>query len=343
MNWKKTFSVLTISLLLVVSSVTAKAEELDDKNQLSEVPAIEKTSSQKEKNDQSSEDSNQTLNDKEIVDEKNSTKVEVEKETEKTSTTEEIGPEEKMAPKALADADPRRTFNIDNWEVNTQHDGLLIIRGIKNKDIANVYIPSFVYTDGQDRRVQFNDLSMFINSSKQYKFQSIIFEEVGPSANPTATQKIILGEPGHENINLNKVFAYHPVLKYADLRGIDTSKVTNMNGVFTDSFDLNYIDVSNWNTSNVTTMSAMFQNTLSLNSIDLSKWDTSKVTDMSQIFRKSGLRKLNLDGWNTSNVTSLEGAFSVMNNLTEITFNGWDTSKVTNFSSTFAYTSAIKT
>ncbi|MEG0726897.1 MAG: BspA family leucine-rich repeat surface protein, partial [Erysipelothrix sp.] len=333
MNWKKSFSVLTISLLLAMSSVTAKADETGKTETLSEVPVLTQAEDPKKNDDLDDKDLNRQTSNEEVEDIKNSTSVEVE--------IEEAKPATKV--NAAADADPMRTFNIDDWDVNTMHDGVLIIGGLKNQNIKNIYIPSYVTIAGQERRVQFNDLSMFMKKEKDLKrFESIIFEAIGPDSNPTAVQKVILGTPAGEAISLSNVFANHPVLSNVDLKGLDVSRVTNISGIFGGSLSIRNLDVSNWDTSNVTSMEGAFFNTQTLLHIDLKDWDTSKVTNMSNMFKESGLWEVNFPNWRTGNVTTMSEMFASMPQLYETDFKNWDTSKVTDFSGMFAFTKGIR-
>ena len=100
----------------------------------------------------------------------------------------------------------------------------------------------------------------------------------------------------------------------ADLRNIDTSKITSMSYLFVGCSNLKTLNLSNWNVSNVTDMSNMFglhhgmyrtqPACKSLTALDLSGWNTSSVSDMSQMFE--GCSKLSVDcsNWNVSKVSN---------------------------------------
>ena len=99
----------------------------------------------------------------------------------------------------------------------------------------------------------------------------------------------------------------------ADLRNIDTSKITSMSHLFVGCSNLTTLKLSNWNVSNVTDMSNMFglhygtsrtqPGCASLTTLDLSSWNTSNVSNMNYMF--DGCSKLSVDcsSWDVSKVT----------------------------------------
>ncbi len=125
-------------------------------------------------------------------------------------------------------------------------------------------------------------------------------------------------------------------LEKADLRGLNTSRVTNTTGMFHNCSKLQELNMSGWDTSKVTSMSSMFYFCSKLAALDLSAWDTSKVTSMLQMFYNcASLTELNLSGWDTSQVTTMYGMFYYCSRLTSLDLSSFDTSQVTNMSYMF--------
>jgi len=125
-------------------------------------------------------------------------------------------------------------------------------------------------------------------------------------------------------------------LETADLKGLDTSKVTDMNSMFRNCEKLTTIDISNFNTSNVTDMEMMFYDCSNLTSLNLSSFNTAKVTDMRHMFFGcSNLTSIDLSSFNTSKVLLMCSMFNECKKLTTIDISNFDTSKVTNMSSMF--------
>ena len=85
--------------------------------------------------------------------------------------------------------------------------------------------------------------------------------------------------------HLNCMFENLSNLKYADLNGLDTSKVTNMSRTFESCSQLLELDLSGFDTSNVTTMLRMFFCCGDLARLDCANWDTHNVTIMASMLK----------------------------------------------------------
>ena len=98
---------------------------------------------------------------------------------------------------------------------------------------------------------------------------------------------IVFVGPGAPGITLAKpqVYVYNSAfmksIATADIRGLDTSKVTDMSSMFSGcgvEGGIRSLDLSNFNTSQVTTMHYMFSG-MFITSIDISSFDTKNVSD----------------------------------------------------------------
>ncbi|KRN41346.1 cell wall anchor domain-containing protein [Fructilactobacillus fructivorans] len=84
-------------------------------------------------------------------------------------------------------------------------------------------------------------------------------------------------------------------LKYVNLGGIDTSKVTRFYNAFKNDRLLSRIDgLNQLDTSNVTEMNSMFADCYSLQSLDLSSFNTSKADTTNMLANDSNLNELKL-------------------------------------------------
>lgn len=101
----------------------------------------------------------------------------------------------------------------------------------------------------------------------------------------------------------------------ADLRGLDTSRVTDMSHMFTGFYALLDTDLSCLDTSSVTDMSYMFYHAggnMNADSVhfDFDTWDTSNVTTMEDMFCGADIHGgLDLSCFDTSNVTNVNSMF----------------------------------
>ncbi|MEG0283665.1 MAG: Cna B-type domain-containing protein, partial [Erysipelotrichales bacterium] len=223
------------------------------------------------------------------------------------------------------------TFNLEDWQYDTSHDNILIISGLNNQGIKDIYIPSYVIVDGVEREVRMRSLAMFNKQEKDSKrFESIIFDAIAPSQKEGPVKKVTI-----DTWDIENAFANHPVLKKADMTGLEVSNIQKMTGLFNGS-GLQELDVSGWNVSKVKDFSSVFAGLQKLSDIDLSSWDTSSATNLSGMFRGSGMNKLDLNNFNTSNVTNFSGVFSSMSKLENIKLDKWDTSEGIDFSNMFS-------
>lgn len=175
--------------------------------------------------------------------------------------------------------------------------------------------------------------------------------------------------------NLSSCFANCRELKYLNLTGWDTSKVTTTANMFDGCYHLVEIKgIENFDVSSCVNISKMFNNCNDIQKLNLSSWEIStSLTTMNEMFYSCrNLKELDLKGFNTTNVTSLyytfsncwtleqidlrgdwtvtnkctnlNNTFSVCPNLKDIKRNlDWDTSNVTNFDSMFKECRKLKT
>ena len=111
--------------------------------------------------------------------------------------------------------------------------------------------------------------------------------------------------------NIFQMFGGLKSLRFFDMTGIDTSRVTNMQNMFWGCCKLKDLDLSGFDTARVTNMSGMFAHCDNLTNLNLDSFDTSNVIDMRCMFYNCySLASLNLSGFDTSKVTDLEYIFA---------------------------------
>ncbi|MEG0366346.1 MAG: BspA family leucine-rich repeat surface protein, partial [Coprobacillus sp.] len=224
-------------------------------------------------------------------------------------------------------------FKLEDWKYNITHDNLLIIQGLENQEIKNIYIPSYVVIDGQERRVKLQNLDMFFKQANDKKrFETIVFEAVAPTLSEGPIKKIEM-----DTISIENTLANHPVLREADLTGLEISNILNIGGLFSGSDRLEKINVSGWNVSHIKSFNGVFMETSALKTIDLSTWKTTSLESTKNMFHKSGLRTVNLNTMDTSKVKDFSSMFSNMDYVSEFEIDQWDTSSGENFSAMFSY------
>lgn len=128
----------------------------------------------------------------------------------------------------------------------------------------------------------------------------------------------------------------------ANLKDIDTSKVTNMSNMFKDCTNLINLDLSNINTSSVTSMYRMFYGCISLKTIKLKNIDVSNVDNMSDMFKDCyNLTELDLKNFKTTKLKYMTFMFYRCRSLKTLNLSNFDTSAVNSFADTFANCSSI--
>ncbi len=118
-------------------------------------------------------------------------------------------------------------------------------------------------------------------------------------------------------------------LASADLKYLDTSKVTSMNSMFGCCFSLQSIDISAWNTSNCTDMRLMFMGCNKLTTVKLGSIDTRKVEDMNSMFWEcEKLKTITVGNIDTSSVTDMGYMFQGCRALTKLDLSWMETENV---------------
>lgn len=254
------------------------------------------------------------------------------------------GEDRKFTTKEEVNKESYCAFNSDNTVLTYYYDDKREIRHgykIENVNYATVGVSKVV----------------FDSSYKHYDGLEIINFEWGGSIETIEG----LGNVCFDNVKeLN--FRACGKLKYLDLSGVNTSKITNMSGMFAgcsslknlslSSFDtsnvkdmsamfyqcssLESLDVSSFDTSNVENMGGMFFDCESLKEIDVSNFDTSNVTNMASMFRWCySLEHLDVTMFNTENVVDMGGMFEVCKNLLNLNVSNFVTSNVTDMGGMF--------
>lgn len=180
-----------------------------------------------------------------------------------------------------------------------------------------------------------------------HSFSSIYDRSPWKSYRSSITKLVCAEEEGNKVVapqNSNYLFCDMPLLRQANLSGLDTSYAETLVGMFAYCSSLASLDLSELDTSNASNMVGMFAYCRSLSSMDASRLDTSKAKHMYMMFSGcSSLQTLDLSSFDTSSVSSMEFMFSDCSSLSALDLSSFDTSNVMSMSSMFRHCSSLET
>lgn len=111
-----------------------------------------------------------------------------------------------------------------------------------------------------------------------------------------------------EWMSLEDMWSETSLVKWPDLSGWNTSKITDMRYAFSNSNCNDDANIKNWDVTHVLDMSSMF--TGCTGNPDISNWDPKRVQDISYMFAESTSMNPDLSTWVMEDLNEISGVFN---------------------------------